>query len=152
MGASDADALAAHLAAAKLHVPGFSDLDFERLSAVGRVDALAAAERLGRFAEAIWLRALAAVDRAAQTQAESERGVTQSEVGAGIRRPAGTVKDELSEAGEPLRRVPESLDAPQTARVPWPQARALAKLTHRMSDEHARAVQGRTAPGMATQG
>jgi hypothetical protein len=132
-------------------VPGYSDLDFDALGAVGLVDGLAA-ERLLRFAEAIKVRSLAALDRAAQAETGTERGMTESEVMAAIRWPIGTVKNSLAEAGEIARRLPETLAALQAARVSWPQARVLARMTNCLSDEHARAVQERILPRMPHQG
>jgi hypothetical protein len=149
---SDADALAAELVSIAVFVPQFTQLRFDRLSAAGRIDALRAGESLGRFAEAFQVRALAALDQAAQAERGTETGMTESEVMAAIRWPVGTVKSRLAEAGELSRRLPETLAALEQARVSWPQAKALANLTNCMSDEHARAVQDKTLPKMPTQG
>ena len=152
VGMSGADELAAYLAVTEVRVPGYDDLDFDALSAAGRVDGLAAAERLVRYAEAIRLRALASLDQAAQAETGTEQGMTESEVMAAIRWPIGTVKNSLAEAGEIARRLPETLTALQSARISWPQARVLARMTNCLSDEHARAVQERILPRMPHQG
>ncbi|HEU5332386.1 MAG TPA: hypothetical protein VFU73_06480, partial [Actinocrinis sp.] len=96
----DADTLAAHLATTTTTITGFLDLRFDRLSAAGRIDALLAAEHAVRCAEALRVRALAALDQAAHAEPENERGMTESEVMAAIRWPINTTKSKLAEAGE----------------------------------------------------
>jgi len=79
-----ADALARELARAAPTAGALGALDFEALSAQGRIDALVACERLARLSQGLLARALGVLDRARRGEDAVMAGVTETEVQAAL--------------------------------------------------------------------
>ena len=146
-----ADALARELARAAPNAGALGALDFEALSAQGRIDALVACERLARLSQGLLARALGALDRARRGEDAVMAGVTETEVQAALLWSANYVQSRLAECGALAERFPETLEALESGSVCWMQARALVEVTNPLEDEQARAVQDRVLARMPEQ-
>src|SRR4029077_4772749 len=146
------DALAATLATSTPYTPLYDNLDPERLSAAGLVDAGVAFLALSARAQAIGARVFALLQD--KVTAETHRrghGSTESEVCAALRRPPGATRSHLAVCAHLVQRYPETLQQVLLGRICWEQAAALADRTAHLTQEQARAVQDKVLPDMPAQ-
>ncbi|HEU5332712.1 MAG TPA: hypothetical protein VFU73_08115 [Actinocrinis sp.] len=145
----DHDALAAALANTDPFAPPYDDLDPERLSVAGVMDAARAAYRAMSHIEAFRARVLAAAERLIRAEDDGHsrgRGAIESELSATVHLAPATLRTLLAESGALCERFPETLAELSKGNVFWLQVRPLLDLTSCMSDEHARAVQDTVLP------
>jgi hypothetical protein len=142
------DALAARLAAGSPSGGPLDGVDFARLSAAGRIDALVACSRHLSRAHALMVRVLGALDAA---RGGEPVDCTDVEVAVALRWAPSVAQDRLAEAGALVRLFPETVDALGRGEVWFEQARVLAEATATLGDAQARAVQERVLPLMPGQ-
>jgi hypothetical protein len=145
---TDMDGLAARLAVAAPSGGLLDAVDFARLSAAGRIDALVACARHLSRAHALMVRALGALDAA---RGGDPVDCTEVEVAVALRWAPSVAQSRLAEAGVLTRLFPETVDALGRGEVWFEQARVLAEATATLSDTQARAVQERVLPLMPSQ-
>jgi hypothetical protein len=145
------DELAAALATTKPTAGSWDGLDFERLSATGRIDALVACERLVRHAQALLMQAYAAMARARRDETGFDEGCTEAEIVAALRFSSVTVCNRLEQAEALTESFPETLDLLAQGQVSWSQAAALVDATCALPDDAARRVQERVLKLMPEQ-
>jgi hypothetical protein len=143
VSAQDADALVGLLAVSEPSAGLLDGVCFEGLSVAGRVDALVACERLARHVEALFTRALGALEQEREREVGWLRGSVEAEVTAALRWPPGEAQTRLSEAGALCRSLPETLELLERGEVSGLQARAVAQETTGMDTDTARWVQAR---------
>jgi len=145
----DHDALAAALANTDPFAPPYDDLDPERLSVAGVMDAARAAYRAMSHIEAFRARVLAAAERLIRAEDDGHsrgRGAIESELSATVHLAPATLRTLLAESGALCERFPETLAELSKGNVFWLQVRPLLDLTSCMSDEHAKEVQDVVLP------
>ncbi|HEV3172429.1 MAG TPA: DUF222 domain-containing protein [Actinocrinis sp.] len=142
------DALAARLAVAAPSGGLLDGVDFARLSAAGRIDAVVACARHLSRAHALMVRALGALDTA---RGGEPVDCTDVEVAVALRWAPSVAQDRLAEAGALTRLFPETLHAVAQGEVWFEQARVLAEATATLDDQAARQVQARVLPLMPAQ-
>jgi len=150
--ASTADGLARRLAEARPSVGAWDDLDFDGLSAEGRINAAVACERLVRHAQGLLTRALGTLARAAEKERGVEQGCTEAEAAAALNLSAAGTRLRMETAGALTDRFPETVQALSRGEVGWGQAVALVEATAAIEDRAAaRAVQQRVLTVMPGQ-
>ncbi len=152
------DAFAAWAVEARPDAGPLDELEFDRLSAAGRIDAVVAWERLVRHAQAGLIRCLGALAREAGAGAGAQardspgsRGLVESELSAALAWSASGAQARLAEADALMRLFPDTVRALSEGRVAVEQARCLAQLTAGLDDRSARAVEARVLTRMPCQ-
>jgi hypothetical protein len=144
---ADPDTLAALLAEAAPRAEALNELEFDRLSPAGQVDAVVAWERLARHAHAGLIRCLGTLTR----NAGEDGWLVESELSAALAWSPTTAQNKLAEADALTRLFPATLQLLADGRVSVEQARSLPQLTFGLDDRTARAVEARVLPRMPGQ-
>ncbi len=123
------------------------ELEFDRLSAVERLDAVVAWERLVRHAHAGLIRCLGAV----ASEAGSDSWLVDSELSAALAWSLATTQNRLNEAHALVRLFPQTLQLLAEGHVSLEQARCVAQLTSGLDDQSAQVVEARVLSRMPGQ-
>ncbi len=155
--ARDPDSLAALLAQSPPTCGPLDELEFDRLSPAGRINAVLAWEHLVRHAHAGLIRCLGTLARDAGDprrithDGADSRWLIETELSAALAWSPATTQNRLSDAYALVRLFPQTLQQLTEGHVSLEQARCLAQLTSGLTDEAAQATEARVLARMPGQ-